>query len=181
MDYGYRANATDRQVSQGRKLIFSTLQVAGLVFFSIFIIVYFCLPYYAEKTLLPGLAGSAGVSGFSCDVRRIGMTGADLGSLKFGESAQQPAFRMESLRVDYSPLKLINRQVNRIVLSGVQVKVEYNGNRFILAGLDITPSVYENRQNHSPDLFSLPESSRDKIPRANDSKALVAAAAREAS
>ncbi len=156
MDYGYRANATDRQVSQGRKLIFSTLRVAGLVFFSIFIIVYFCLPYYAEKTLLPGLAGSAGVSGFSCDVRRIGMTGADLGSLKFGESAQQPAFRMESLRVDYSPLKLINRQVNRIVLSGVQVKVEYNGNRFILAGLDITPSVYENRQNHSPDLFSLP-------------------------
>ena len=156
MDYGYRANVTDRQVSQGRKLIFSTLPVVGLVFFSIFIIVYLCLPYYAEKTLLPGLAGSAGITGFSCDVRRVGLTGADIGSLKFGESAQLPALRMESLRVDYSPLNLINRQVNCIVLSGVQVRVEYNGNRFIIAGLDITPSVYENRQNRSPVHFSLP-------------------------
>ncbi len=130
-----------------------TLLATGLVFSSIFVIGYFCLPFYAEKSLLPGLAGSAGIPGFSCDVRRIGLTGADLGSLKIGEPGQQPAFRMESLRVDYSPLSLINRQVGRIVLSGIQVSAEYSGNRFRLIGLDFAPSVHENSQNLYPASF----------------------------
>ncbi|MCK5437962.1 MAG: hypothetical protein KAI90_08090, partial [Desulfobulbaceae bacterium] len=133
-----------------------TLLATGLVFSSIFVIGYFCLPFYAEKSLLPGLAGSAGIPGFSCDVRRIGLTGADLGSLKIGEPGQQPAFRMESLRVDYSPLSLINGQVGRIVLSGIQVTAEYNGNRFRLIGLDFAPSVHENSQKPLSSLFSLP-------------------------
>ncbi len=92
------------------------------------------LPIVVQSRILPAIAGKAGIENFSCDVRRIGLFGADLGSLKIGDGSQTGIF-INSLNIDYSPKGIFNKQITKISFSGVKLFCDYENGNFIIPGV----------------------------------------------
>ncbi len=74
-----------------------------------FILTKYYLPRYVEQTLMPLLTKRAGLKGFSGNIRRIGPTGADLGSLTIG-AEDAPTLKVKSVRIDFSLNRLYSKQ-----------------------------------------------------------------------
>ena len=74
-----------------------------------FILTKYYLPRYVEQTLMPLLTKRAGLKGFSGNIRRIGPTGADLGSLTIG-GEDAPTLKVKSVRIDFSLNRLYSKQ-----------------------------------------------------------------------
>jgi len=89
------------------------LLVAGLL------LVIFYLPLYIETVVLPGLFAQAGISSFAGKVRRLGLTGADLGELALGGEGRGTIL-IDSVRLDYNlPQLLLKRRISRLAVSGL--------------------------------------------------------------
>ncbi|MBN1140944.1 MAG: YdbH domain-containing protein [Deltaproteobacteria bacterium] len=79
------------------------------------------LPWYLEKRFLPRWAEENGWPGFRCEVRRIGLFGADLGQLALGVDSGRSALRCSSVRLSYSPWGLLNQTVEAIHVGGLSL------------------------------------------------------------
>ena len=82
---------------------------------------FFYLPFYLETRIIPQLATDAGISDLAVNVRSIGFNGADLADLRFG-SPDHPALVIRSVQVDYSPRSLYQRKIDKITLSGIDLR-----------------------------------------------------------
>lgn len=99
-----------------------------IVMLLLFILLGFALsffgPGYLEKNILPKLAKTAGIDPFSCQIRRIGLTGIDIGRIEIGNGVS-----VDSLQIDYQPKELLNRHIRHVSIIGADVQLlAENGN-----------------------------------------------------
>jgi hypothetical protein len=122
-----------------RKLFIAafSLLILILTFCCIIAGLSYYLPSYVESKLIPGIVQDAGLGDVACDVRRIGVTGADLGGLRIGDE-DNPAFTVDSVRVDYSFRGLARGHIKRVVLSGIELHCEMRDGEFTIRGLDFS-------------------------------------------
>ncbi|MBI9086488.1 MAG: YdbH domain-containing protein [Desulfobacterales bacterium] len=102
---------------------------------SIVVGAWLCLPGFIEDRIASQLGAVAGVDAFSFRVRRIGPGGIDLADLRVGDP-DRPALQVESLRADYRLDRLLRGHIDRVVLSGVDIRVDFVRGRPVLPGID---------------------------------------------
>ena len=125
-------------MSLKRKLIgfgFLSLLIL-LVLFCTLTFLYFYIPTYIESKLIPEAALQAGISDYTCDIRRIGFFGADLGSVRIGND-KNPALSIASAQIDYSPKGLYKKEIKRAVFSGIELFCEYKNGEFRIRQFDL--------------------------------------------
>jgi len=118
-----------------RYLFFALIILVGLFW----VIWGYALPRFLEQRLIPELTRKAGISNLSLHVRKIGLNGADLGSLKIGD-AKRPGISIDSIQVDFSPAGLINRSVDRLVLTGLVLRIDSDKSKLTINGVNLSPS-----------------------------------------
>jgi hypothetical protein len=110
--------------------MFAVLLLAGIVAVVV-------LPARLAQRLLPELAGRLGFASSSVAVRRLDLFGADLGPLRLG-TASAPVLRVDAIRAAYTPVGLLARRIDRVTLSGVQLRAELTGDgRLVIPELDL--------------------------------------------
>ena len=92
-------------------------------------------PGYLESKIIPDLMKKAGIRLFSLHVRNVGISGAELSAVRFGDGIL-PVTEIDSIRIDYSPLGLFHRKIKRVVLSGISIPLEYKDKSFSIKGLN---------------------------------------------
>ncbi|MEA1946880.1 MAG: YdbH domain-containing protein, partial [Thermodesulfobacteriota bacterium] len=145
-------------MSLKRKLLglgFSFLLVF-LILFCTLTCLYFYIPTYMEFKLIPEIADKSGVRFYSCDVRRIGFYGTDLGSVRIGND-NNPALSIASVQIDYSPGELFKKKIKKVMLSGIELFCEYKNQEFRIRQLDLNT------------LFTKLQSSKKTVPSSTDS------------
>lgn len=118
-----------------RNLVLPTTLIVLLLLFTGFALLYFYIPKYVESKILPRLFQNAGINNFECDVRRIGFTGLDLGGLYIGDT-NEPSISVESVRINYSITGLLRKQIDTIIMAGIEVKCKFSNGKFTIQGLD---------------------------------------------
>jgi len=106
----------------------SSFFLIGILFFVFF------LPGFIESSILPKVFQTTGIQ-VTCNVRRIGITGADLGDLRIGDANKSPV-SVGSVQLNYSPLSLLKKRIDSIVINGLDVKGEIVDGTFVAPGLD---------------------------------------------
>ena len=104
---------------------------------------YASLPAYLGR-LLPKLAADAGLADLDLEVRRVGFFGADLEKIRLG-SDTEPGLALDSVQIDYTPEGLLNKKIDRVVLSGIQLSFRYQDGR-----LQFDPSLGALFQSRPP-------------------------------
>jgi hypothetical protein len=99
------------------------------------------LPWYVEERL-PVWARELGLSGLHCEVRRIGLTGADFGPFSLGGGDGEAGLTCASLQVSYSPAGLLSRTIDSVRLSGLSLTLSRNVAGWRVRGLPF-PSASE--------------------------------------
>ncbi|MDN3510521.1 MAG: YdbH domain-containing protein [Candidatus Jettenia sp.] len=117
-----------------RNIILPGILGLFLLFFIASAFLYFCLPRYIESNILPQISKKTGIP-VGCKVRRIGFTGMDLGSLRLGDSDKIPV-SINSIQLDYSPLRLFKRHIDSIIIGGLELNCEMVDGNFIIPGFD---------------------------------------------
>ncbi|MGD2150572.1 MAG: YdbH domain-containing protein [Desulfobacterales bacterium] len=107
-----------------------------LILFCILTGLYFYLPTYIESKLIPEIAQKSGVRFYSCDVRRIGFFGTDLGSVRIGND-KNPTLSIASVQIDYSPGELFKKKIKKVMLSGIELFCEYENRKFRIRRFDL--------------------------------------------
>ncbi len=105
-----------------------SLCLSGIIFFVFF------LPGLIESSVLPKVFQKTGIQ-VACDVRRIGITGVDLGGLRIGDANKSPV-SIGSVQLDYCPLSLRRKHIDSITISGLEVTGEIIDGNFVTPGLD---------------------------------------------
>ncbi len=110
------------------KIIVAGLAILLLALFLAGVMVWWRLPSLLESRLLPHWAEQWGFAGIEVEVRRLGWRGIDLGRLRLlgGEGYLLAA---DSIRLDYRPLGLLRRRIERISIAGLrgELVVDENG------------------------------------------------------
>lgn len=104
--------------------------VGGLVLFQGLLI------SYVESRLIPRLAKEVGLEKLACEVRRIGFTGIDVGSLRIGD-CDKPALTIDSIRLDYSVSGLIRSHIEKLVVGGMVLYCEFVDGKWTIRDLDV--------------------------------------------
>jgi hypothetical protein len=105
--------------------------LAGVV--SVPLVVIPCL----ENRLIPELTENAGLPAVQCRIRRLGLTGMDLGTITIGRPPAVP-LELDSVQIDYSLPGLIKGEIRQILISGVTLYGDIQQDRIRLRGLDIS-------------------------------------------
>lgn len=112
---------------------------------------YILLPLAAERLLLPLVVQAIGIPDHDLPVRRVGLFGMDLGTLRIGPAAA-PGISVVSLSVAYNPADLLKRRASRVTLEGVRVLVrEGSDGRFEIPGLPTTKVAVEGDEAGPPE------------------------------
>lgn len=93
------------------------------------------LPDYTNSVLLPAIASDLGILRFSCGVRRIGLTGADLGPAAIGDE-KKTALSVGAVHVDYSLSGLLGKHVSRVSFSGLDLECDIEKGKIVFPGFD---------------------------------------------
>ena len=99
-------------------------------------VVVIFLPTYLERKIFPELFQDAGVQEYSIDVRRIGITGVDLGRVTLGD-VKEPWLSIASIQVDYSLTGILAREIESVVVSGLEFEALVQDGRITIPGLAI--------------------------------------------
>ena len=89
---------------------------------------YAFLPTYLENRLLPKLAADTGLTEFDLEVRRVGLWGADLATIRLGPPSN-PGLLLDNVQIDYTPSGLLNKKIERLVVNGIQLSFAYENGR----------------------------------------------------
>ncbi|RLC16207.1 MAG: hypothetical protein DRI57_11610 [Deltaproteobacteria bacterium] len=92
---------------------------------------YFCVPLYLNTRLIP----SVGVRDADCEVRRIGLMGADIADLRIGPE-KRAAISISAAHIDYSLRGLFRKKIDCIRFSGVELRCGLKDGNFTLRGFD---------------------------------------------
>ncbi len=101
--------------------------VAGLLLFG---------PAYIERSVVPGIGRRLGLDDLHFDIRRIGLKGTEINSLRIG-NRDRPALVVGPVIIDYSPGGLLQARVDRVSVSGAEVFCGYRDGAFYLRGIEI--------------------------------------------
>ena len=93
------------------------------------------IPRYVESEIIPSIAKDNGIEISSLKVRSIGFNGAVISDVRIGPDSDK-SLQMDSIRVDYSISGLLDRKIDRIVLSGISGNLSYENNGLSIGGLD---------------------------------------------
>ncbi|MCF6290248.1 MAG: YdbH domain-containing protein [Desulfobacterales bacterium] len=122
-------------MSRKKRFIIAVLLVGLGVCLAAPLLLFPLLPGYLEQYLSQRFQHRFADTEFRLDVRRVGITGIDLGELEVGPPAR-PALSWSALQLDFSPAGLFKKRIKRLVVSGLTVRTRYLDNRLTLAGLD---------------------------------------------
>ena len=101
--------------------------IAGLILYG---------PIYLEKVVIPDLARRMGVDSVEVEIRRIGLTGADIGLLRLcGDGAE--TLTIETVRADYTLFGLISRRIDRIEVGAPTLHLTVHEGRISPRGLPL--------------------------------------------
>ncbi len=98
------------------------------------VVLFPLLPGYLEQYLAQRFHHRFADTEFRLDVRRVGVTGIDLGGLVVGPPAR-PTVSWSALQLDFTPAGLFKKRIKRLLVSGLTVRARYLDNRLTLAGL----------------------------------------------
>jgi hypothetical protein len=123
-----------------RKIIYILLILSAILFFGcvcLTVFLDFYIPHYLEKNLLPGLVRDNQFGVFKGEARRVGLFGADFGSISL--SGDKDKFlKVQSVRVDFNPYDLLfKRSVSKLIISGVELELEYTDSGLKLKDFDL--------------------------------------------
>lgn len=124
----------DRKGESGMAGFYKKWVAGGLAGLLLLGMLWALLPGYLERRLVRMAAEAIPGATLSLEVRRLGLSGADLAALKLSSSTG-PILVIDSIRVDYSLLGLFAGHVERIVLAGVQVDGQLKDNALVIPGL----------------------------------------------
>lgn len=119
----------------GKKGILCFISTACAVFFVV-CGMFFSVPFFLEKKLLPRLAEAIGFAESACEVRKFSLTGLDLASLQMG-CPENPFLSFDSVRLDYSLSGLLRKHVKKVIVSGAEIRVAYKDGRFVIPGMNV--------------------------------------------
>lgn len=140
-----------------------TITIIILLFFSL-AIVFSCvafsvvLPAYLEKIFMPDLMQRVGIEGFSWNVRKIGITGADFGAIRIGNQPEKP-LSVSSIQINYSLFGLIRRHLKSIHICGLSLEFELREGKIIFPGINLDKVLTESNasaENNAGTKLSLP-------------------------
>lgn len=94
----------------------------------------FYLPIYLETKLIPQYARKAGLDGFDCDVRSVGLYGLDIGGLSM-PGGDRNGLKIGSVRLDYSPVGLFKKHIDTIIIDGVKLPIALEDGKVVIPGL----------------------------------------------
>jgi len=124
----------------------ATIVLVSLLAVSLFgclmAVVYQITPFYVESRIIPAITAVLGKTPVQFKIRRIQVNGTDLGPIVVGDPLK-PAFVAKSVHIDYSPVKIYRKKIERIVVSGVELRVEYRNGKFFLPGIDLEAVLAE--------------------------------------
>jgi len=111
-------------------------------------LLFFFAPPYLNSELFSQIVRDAGLKGFSWDVRRIGLTGADIGSLQIGTD-EKKALSVKSVQLDYSVKGLYKKHIKSVLVSGVDFYCGFKDGRFAIRGFDLQTFLdrFESEKN----------------------------------
>ncbi len=126
------------------------LLLGFIVLFAIILTgLHFYIPVYVNDELIPLLPEKTGIEGLFCEIRRIGLTGADVASLRVGHGSET-AILVRSVQMDYSPQGLYNKHIKRIRLSGIEFYCGIENGKFIIRGFDLKKFLDRRPSDPSP-------------------------------
>ncbi len=142
-----------------RKIASRFLFVVCILFF-ITCTIYSFIPVILGKKLLPGFAESIGFSHAVCEIRKFSLTRLDLASLQWGDPAN-PLLSIDSARFDFSFFGLLKKRIDKIVVSGLEVRAEYHDGMLSFPGLNFEkffqePPEAKQNSRHAVKQHSLP-------------------------
>ena len=91
------------------------------------------LTVFVQHKIIPPIIEKAGLPPQQVGVRRISMTGADLGPMRISGNGQD-FLEIDTLRVTFTPLSLWRREINAIEIVGVSAPLMIDDDHFCLAG-----------------------------------------------
>lgn len=101
------------------------------------------VPVYVETTLLPQWASRAGFDLQAVHIRRVGWRGADVGPIQL-RLGDQPFLEIDTVQIDYSPLSILRKQINGVVLGGVALEMTLNEQGTAIEGLPLRTTAPAN-------------------------------------
>lgn len=131
-----------------KKILFRSVVTASIVF-TVLCGIYFSIPIYLERKLLPGIAKSMGFDRATCEVRKFNLGGIDLASFEWGTKAT-PVLSFDSARIDYSLPGLMKKHIRKIFLNGVKIKAEYKDGKIIVPGIDLN-TIFQGSSDTAKD------------------------------
>ncbi len=134
-----------------------------LVFFcsiSVFAIFFF-LPSVLESSVLPELAERIGIDDFSADIRRIGLSGADISDVVIGGNKHAP-ISIDSIRVNYSFKGIIGNRIDAVVVSGINLACRIESGKVEIDGLNL-PKILEKLKKKEKKQESSPTINIDRV------------------
>jgi hypothetical protein len=142
-----------------------TITITLLVFLSLAIVfswVVFSavLPAYLEKKFIPKLMQQSGIEGFSWNVRKVGITGADFGAIRIGEQPEK-ALSVASIQIKYNLFGLIRRHLKSIHICGLSLSFELREGKIFFPGIDLDKVLSQSKpsdENKFGTKLSLPVS-----------------------
>ncbi len=137
-----------RKIPLKRKLtyIFLFLSFFALILFSTLVGIFYYIPTYANSRLIPQLARNSGIPGLACKVRRIGLTGADLGDFQISDG-ENTAVSVRSVQIDYSPGELLKKHIKKVLFSGIEFNFKLRNGQIIIPGFDLDKLLSQPRSN----------------------------------
>ncbi|MDC0336397.1 YdbH domain-containing protein [Pseudodesulfovibrio sp.] len=108
-------------------------------------------PGYLER-LVPELADEIGLPLTEFHIRDAGLFSADIGPVRLG--AEDTGLKLRNVHVTYTPASLRMGRVNEVVLDGVSLRCEYDGESFKLPIMDLLPTSEDGKSTSKalPDL-----------------------------
>ena len=132
-----------------RKLLLIGVLVSGLLVLSILIAGALYLPIYLETHLIPNTARKFGVSVDQFSIRRVGLTGADLGPVELSVG-NAPGLHIAAIQIDYSPANLLRRKISGITISGLQVGISVSETGISIAGVTVPMNTTQEKAATPP-------------------------------
>ena len=120
-----------RTITASIIIVFSILITAFAALSCLFLFV----PQYVESEVIPSIIKDNGLKVSSLEVRSIGLKGAEISDVKIGPDNSE-GFKIDTIRLDYSISGLLDKKLERVVLSGVSVNVKYENKNLSIEGLD---------------------------------------------
>jgi len=121
------------------KAFYSIVKYAFPIVLILILAVTYFLPDFIQSSVLPSIVTKFPFELSGAGVRRVGLAGADVDDIYLG-GKEDLAVKISSLRIDYSPFELLLNntvQVERLALSGVEIKCKYKNGKFILPGFNM--------------------------------------------